>query len=111
MNTNKEVLDRFEALYRGLLDHDGFGEIRLEVRILKRGQKEVLIHCGKQYRFVVDWRPKNPLDWAVRRERIDDEEAAPAEADAPAPRPERRRRQEPIDFPDRRRKPRSGGGA
>lgn len=89
MHTSKDVLDRFQSLFDGLLAHDGFGEMRLEVRILKRGQKEVLIHCGKQYRFVVDYRPKNPLAWEVRRE----------EATA-----EHRSRQEPIGFPDRRRK-------
>lgn len=37
-----------------VLEHDGFGEIRVEVKILKRRQKEVILHCGKQYRFVVD---------------------------------------------------------
>jgi hypothetical protein len=42
------------ALFDEILKHDGFGEIRVEVNILKRKQKEVIIHCGKQYRFVVD---------------------------------------------------------
>jgi hypothetical protein len=37
-----------------VLAHDGYGDIRVEVRILKRRQKEVILHCGKQYRFVVD---------------------------------------------------------
>jgi hypothetical protein len=37
-----------------VLLHDGFGDIRIEVRILKRKQKEVIVHCGKQYRYVVD---------------------------------------------------------
>lgn len=37
-----------------VLQHDGFGEIKVEVKILKRQQKEVILHCGKQYRFVVD---------------------------------------------------------
>lgn len=36
------------------LAHDGFSDIRIEVKILKRGQKEVILHYGKQYRFVVD---------------------------------------------------------
>jgi hypothetical protein len=31
--------------------------MRVELRILKRGQKEVIIHCGKQYRYVVDFSP------------------------------------------------------
>jgi hypothetical protein len=37
-----------------VLLHDGFGDIRVEVRILKRKQKEVILHCGKQYRYVID---------------------------------------------------------
>lgn len=37
-----------------ILMHDGFGEMKVEVKILKRKQKEIIIHCGKQYRFVVD---------------------------------------------------------
>ena len=55
--TNRIVVARLIALYADLLTHDGFGEIRVEVRILKRRQKEVIIHCGKQYRFVVDFVP------------------------------------------------------
>lgn len=37
-----------------ILAHDGYGDIRVEVRILKRRQKEVILHCGKQYRYVID---------------------------------------------------------
>jgi len=48
------VLEKIHELYHELLEHDGFGEIRMEVKILKRGQKEVIVHCGKQYRFIVD---------------------------------------------------------
>jgi len=49
-----QVKSKLNALLDELLSHDGFGEIRVEVRILKRRQKEVILHCGKQYRFVVD---------------------------------------------------------
>lgn len=42
-------------LYGEALAHDGFAEIRVEIRILRKGQKEVILHCGKQYRFVVDY--------------------------------------------------------
>lgn len=38
-----------------LLLHDGFGHFEVDMRILKRGQKEVLISCGKEYRFVVNF--------------------------------------------------------
>ena len=46
--------DKLLLLLDDIIDHDGFGEIRIEVNILKRQQKEVILHCGKQYRFVVD---------------------------------------------------------
>jgi hypothetical protein len=56
--TNETVLKKVKTLYDMLLRHDGFGEIRIEMRILKRRQKEVIIHCGKQYRYVVDFDPR-----------------------------------------------------
>lgn len=46
--------EKLLELFDDVLTHDGFGEIRVEMRILKRKQKEVILHCGKQYRFVVD---------------------------------------------------------
>ncbi|MDT4292206.1 hypothetical protein RO575_21795 [Methylomonas sp. MO1] len=48
------VKNKLMELLDEVLEHDGFGEIRVEVKILKRRQKEVILHCGKQYRFVVD---------------------------------------------------------
>lgn len=53
-NHTKDIMECIESLFGGRLKHDGFGDMRIEVRILKRGQKEVIVHCGKQYRFVVD---------------------------------------------------------
>ncbi len=53
--TNQDVMKQFATLYNEVFFHDGYGEIRLEMKILRRGQKEVIIHCGKQYRFVVDF--------------------------------------------------------
>ena len=41
-------------VFRDLIKHNGFGEFKVEVRILKRKQKEVIIHCGRQYRYVMD---------------------------------------------------------
>lgn len=46
--------EKLQSLFDEIIEHDGFGEIRVEVNILKRKQKEVILHCGKQYRFVVD---------------------------------------------------------
>jgi hypothetical protein len=54
------VLSKLSELYREAFAHDGFAEIKVEIRILRRGQKEVILHCGKQYRFVVDCVPSVP---------------------------------------------------
>lgn len=51
---SSQVLAKLTDLYLEAFSHDGFAEIRVEMRILRRGQKEVILHCGKQYRFVVD---------------------------------------------------------
>lgn len=54
ITSSDPVKAKLLRLYSDLLSHDGFGEMRVEIRILKRGQKEVILHCGRQYRFVVD---------------------------------------------------------
>ena len=48
------IKEKMNTLFDELMAHDGFGEMRVEMNILKRNQKEVILHCGKQYRFVVD---------------------------------------------------------
>ncbi len=47
----KKVLEVFEQIFQ----HDGFGHFTVEMKILKRQQKEIIIHFGKQYRFHVDY--------------------------------------------------------
>lgn len=54
---NTPVKKRLLDLLDELIAHDGFGSIKVDIRLLKRGQKEVIIDCGKQYRFVVDFEP------------------------------------------------------
>lgn len=44
---------KIDELLLDVLKHPGFGDIRIDVRWLKRGQKEVVITCAKQHRFVV----------------------------------------------------------
>ncbi len=55
--TNETVKGKLLELYDELFAHEGYGDLRVEVRILRRGQKEVILFCGKQYRFVVDYQP------------------------------------------------------
>lgn len=52
---NEAVLESIKQIYYSLFQHDGFGEMKIEMRFLKKSQKEVIIHCGKQYRYVVEW--------------------------------------------------------
>ncbi len=56
---NVPVLAKLNDLYNEAFAHDGFAEIKVEIRILRRGQKEVILHCGKQYRYVVDYASGN----------------------------------------------------
>lgn len=53
-DSHEQVRKRINALYDMLVEHDGYGEMSIDFRILKRGQKEVIIRCGKQYRYVVE---------------------------------------------------------
>ena len=52
-STHEEVLARIETLYHLLFEHNGYGEMSVEIRFLRKHEKEVLIRCGKQYRYVV----------------------------------------------------------
>ena len=47
------VESKLVLLFRELIDHPGFGELRVEVKILKKGSKEVVLSSGKQYRFIL----------------------------------------------------------
>lgn len=51
---HENVQKRIIALYNMLVEHDGYGEMSIDFKILKKGQKEIIIRCGKQYRYVVD---------------------------------------------------------
>jgi hypothetical protein len=50
-----QILDKIKELYFELFLHDGFGEFKIEMKFLKKKQKEIIIRCGKDYRFVVDY--------------------------------------------------------
>lgn len=55
LDKHAEVLDKVKELYLDLFVHNGFGQIKIEMRFLKKGQKEVLINCGKEYRYVLNY--------------------------------------------------------
>jgi len=45
------------ALFRELIDDPGYGELRVDVKTLKKGNMEVVLSCGKKYRFVLKLNP------------------------------------------------------
>lgn len=68
--SNRQVKNKLCEIYDEVFAHNGFGEFRVEMRLLKRGQKEVILHCGKQYRFVVNYsgvRPASGYSGSERR--------------------------------------------
>ena len=52
---HKPIQEKILEVYEDLFLHDGYGELSIEIRFLKRGQKEIIIHSGKDYRYVVDY--------------------------------------------------------
>jgi len=50
---------RIVELFEPCLRHDGHAGFRVEMRILKRRQKEIIVDCGRQYRFVLDFDPES----------------------------------------------------
>ena len=46
----EKLLNSFDHL----LSHNGSGHLEVNTKILKRGQKEIIIQCSRSHRFVVD---------------------------------------------------------
>lgn len=65
MSTNKDVLSKIIDLYEDSFEHDGFSDIRVEMKVLKRGEKEIIIHCGKQYRYLVPFKEAKKKSYQV----------------------------------------------
>jgi hypothetical protein len=55
----KRMKALLDALIDELLLHDGFGRIELDMKILSRRQKEIIIRSGREYRFVLDFMNDN----------------------------------------------------
>ncbi|SDD71695.1 hypothetical protein [Desulfuromonas thiophila] len=49
------VKTKLNDLVEEVFRHDGYGRIEVDMRFLRRGQKEIILRCGKEYRFVVDF--------------------------------------------------------
>lgn len=57
-NNNQDrdtVVGKLKQLFDEVLRHDGYGRIEVDMKILRKGQKEIVLRCGKEYRFIVDF--------------------------------------------------------
>ncbi len=51
----EKAAECLHSLFLKIFKHNGFGSLDVSMRFLKRGQKEILIRCGREYRFVSDY--------------------------------------------------------
>lgn len=69
-----EVKEKLLAVFDEIFKHDGFGNFTVSMKILKKHQKEVIIDCGKQYRYVMDRRVSAADPSFGPKRRMSDEE-------------------------------------
>lgn len=50
---NLEFLNKFVELYEELIDHDGYGDMSVKIRVVQGRNREVRLQCGREYRFVI----------------------------------------------------------
>ena len=83
---HEDVVHKLVDLYHMLICHNGFGEMSMDIHILKRGQKEVVLRCGKQYRFVVDTPTHgiNGEEWILNWKHDEDEMSGQNRQQTPA---------------------------
>lgn len=78
--SHHQVRNKLCELYEELFRYPGCGEMHLEIRFRNRGQKEVIIRCGKQYRFIVDYRNGERRRASLPYEGDDRRKAAPKDS-------------------------------
>lgn len=50
---NISFLKKFVELYQTLTHHDGYGDMTVSIRIGQGGNREVVLLCGKEYRYAI----------------------------------------------------------
>ncbi len=55
ISSSEDIKNCLDNLFDELLRHNGYGQIQIDMKLLRRGQKEVVLRCGKEYRFVVEF--------------------------------------------------------
>ena len=58
ISSNKDVKKQIISLYDMLAGHEVMENSKWNLKFLK-DRKEIIIHCGKQYRYVIDVNDKS----------------------------------------------------
>ena len=53
-NGEEKAKEKLLNSFDYLLNHNGSGHLEVNTKILKRGQKEIIIQCSRSHRYVVD---------------------------------------------------------
>ena len=57
----KRLKSQLGAIVDDYLLHDGWGHMELDMKILARQQKEVVVKAGREYRYIIDFKNAAPL--------------------------------------------------
>ena len=61
-NGEEKAKEKLLNSFDYLLSHNGSGHLEVNTKILKRGQKEIVIQCSRSHRFIVDVKEKEGGD-------------------------------------------------
>ncbi len=56
----RKLKAQLESIIDEYLKHDGWGHLEMDMRILTRQQKEIVIRAGREYRYLVDFKNTSP---------------------------------------------------
>lgn len=57
----KRLKSQLNELVDEYLLHDGWGHLEMDMKILARQQKEVVLKAGREYRYIIDFKNVAPL--------------------------------------------------
>lgn len=52
-DTRRDVLDKIVSCFDDAFAHDGYADVTISLRIRRKGEKEIIVAYGKEWRFVL----------------------------------------------------------
>ena len=53
LSHRREVVDKLVACFDEALRHEGYADITVSLRYRRKNEKEIIVHFGKEWRYVV----------------------------------------------------------